>query len=231
MINYQGCDLLLFAEVLEDTPQTFRTSKPQKLGALRGVVLPPTKDVNIVNKDGFPIGEYKTETQGYSVQIDTEGLSDDFISYLVGSGESGEGFSIDTGENVKRFFSLGCRILNTDYTHKYTWFQKGVFQVQSRTIATKQGTETTGVTLVFYPFMTERKFDYNNKKSRSITIDEKKFNRVVTTENWSNVVWTPDNLMNVASPLILPLSDTIYVGDIIEIQEAEGTSIEYEVLE
>lgn len=231
MINYQGCDLLLFAEVLEDNSKTYRTSKPQKLGALRGVVLPPTKAVTIVNKDGFPIGEYKTETQGYSVQIDTEGLSDDFISYLVGSGESGEGFSLDTGENVKRFFALGCRVLNTDNTHKYMWFQKGVFQLQSRTITTKQGTETTGTSLFFYPFMTVRKFDYNGKNIRSIVIDEKKFARVVTTENWSNVVWTPDNLMNIESPLILPISDTVYIGDTIEIQEPEGTSIEYEVLE
>lgn len=231
MVNYQGCDLLLFAEVLEDTPQTFRTSKPQKLGALRGVVLPPTSAVNVVNKDGLPIGEYKTEIQGFSVQIDTEGLADDFISYLVGSGENGEGFSLDTGENIKRYFSLGFRLLNTDNTHKYMWFQKGAFQLQSRTINTKQGTETTGTSLFFYPLMTERKFNYNGKKSRSITIDEKKFFRAVTTENWSNVVWTPDNLMNVDSPMILPLSETVYVGDVIEINETEGTSLEYEVIE
>lgn len=228
---YQGCDLLLFATIENDNSLVYQASKPQKLGALQGVLLPSSQTVNLINKDGLPFDSYTTELQGYSVQIDTEGLDDDFISYLTGNGENGSGFHIDTGESINRFFALGFRILDTNKTHKYMWFLKGRFQLLQRTIRTKQGTEATGTSLVYFPVFTEHKFKINGKIARSITVDESKLQRDVNAEYWASVVWTPDNLMPIEKPLIYPDTDSLSVGENIIITEPNGANIEYEVIE
>lgn len=231
MKNYHGCDLLLYAEIENDDAMLYRASKPERLGALRGVVIPQGKAVNVIYKDGLPLGMYHTENQNLSVQIDTEGLDESFISYLTGQGENGDGFYIDTGENIKRYFALGFRLLETNGNYKYTWYLKGFFQLQQKTVNTKQGTETIGDTLLFFPMFTNRKFNKNGKVARSITIDGYKINRDINGDYWSGVVWTPDNLLGLATPLILPDTNTLNVGDNVVISGQDSTSIEYEVIE
>lgn len=231
MKEFYGCDLLLYAEIENDDAKLYKASKPEKLGALKSVLLPPSKTVNVIYKDGVPIGTYANENQALSVEISTEGLDDDFISYLTGQGEHGQGFVIDTGESVTRYFALGFRLLDTNNNYKYMWFLKGSFQKQQRTIATKQGTQTIGDVLLFFPIFTNKKFNYNGKHARSITIEESKIDRDVNGDYWANLVWTPDNLMNISTPLILPDTDTLKVGDAIAINTPDNTNIEYEVIE
>lgn len=231
MKQFVGCDLLLYAEVTEDNASFYKTTKPEKLGALKGIVLPPSRIVNTVNKEGFPVAFYTTETSGGYIQISTGGLAEDFVAYLTGQGDYGQGFAIDTGEQVKRFFALGFRALYTDDTYKYVWFQKGVFQKQSVTINTKQGTESVGDVLFYFPTFTEKRFTINNKKCRSITIESDKVERVINSDYWASTVWTPDNLLEVAEPVILPYTDVLNVGENIIINGAENSIIEYEVIE
>ena len=51
---YRGCDLLLFAEVKNDTKDLYSTEKPERLDALCSVSLPASRTVTIIYKDGEP---------------------------------------------------------------------------------------------------------------------------------------------------------------------------------
>ena len=48
MKEFYGCDLLLYAEIENDDAKLYKASKPEKLGALKSVLLPPSKTVNVI---------------------------------------------------------------------------------------------------------------------------------------------------------------------------------------
>lgn len=228
---YRGCDLLLFAEVLQDDQNIYKAEIPEKLGALASVAIPEQRQISTVYKDGSPIASYSTEVAGAAVQISTEGLSVDIVNYLCGlTNDKNTGFYVDTGEQTRRYFALGFRLLFSDGSHRYKWFLKGTFSRAAKTVNTKSGVETVGDILLFCPIFTEKKFDFNGKSARSVAVDEDKINREVTGDYWAATVWTPDNLSQLPDPVILPAAETLYVGDTVSIS-AGANDIEYEVLE
>lgn len=222
---YRGCDLLLFAKVEQDDAAAYRTNSPERLAALQGLLLPAFKNATQIVRDGVPVGVYHAETMGAALQINTEGLSENEIAYLTGSGENAEsGFFVDTGETTVRYFACGCRVKYSDGSYKYIWFLKGVFIAQDRTVNTEQGTEAAGSSLLFMPCMTDHVFE-NGKNARSVSVEASATDRELNAESWGGFVWTPDNLANVEVPVIWPGTDNLTVGDNVNI------SIEYEVTE
>ena len=224
---YRGCDLLLFAEVLQDTKEIYLTERPRRIDALCSVSLPASRSVTIVFKDGEPfnaIGQRNDAT----ISINIPALDEKTRAELLGEKSDGDYF-IDTGATGAPFFALGFRLKNTDGTYKYYWYNKGIFSFNERTVNTEQGTETAGETLVYTPLITNRL--YNGKPCKSVSIDSFTKTHELSAEAWSAQVWTPDTFTDVPAPIIYPNKDVIEVGDTITVIGEDGAVLDVEVIE
>lgn len=230
---FRGCDLFLIAEIISDDKNFYSTQEPFQIEGLQGVVLPATQEVQQVAKDGKPFNTFSFETGSVVVQLNSVALTDDLISYLLGKNENKEeGFFIDSVENKKKYFALGFRTLYSDGSEKYTWYQKGIFNLVQREIQTKDGsTNFSGMSLLYYPESTIHKFSFNNKICRSVTVESSNIKRKLNNVVWSNVVWTPDNIAGINKPIIYPDTDELTIGDVITISSEENNEIEYEIVE
>lgn len=221
---YRGCDLLLFAEVKNDTKDLYSTEKPERLEALCSVSLPASRTVTIIYKDGEPfnlVGQRNDAT----ISIKIPSLDEKLRAYLLGEKSDGDYF-IDTGKTGTPFFALGFRLKNSDETYKYYWFNKGVFSFNARSVNTEQGTETAQEELVYTPILTNKLF--NGKPCKSVSVDSFTITHEINEKTWSNQVWTPEAFFSVASPIIYPESDSVEVGELITITGTD--EINYKVV-
>jgi phi13 family phage major tail protein len=219
---YKGCDLLLFAKITHDTKELYLAEKPARLETLCGVSLPPSRSIVQVFKDGEPIGTIGQRNDA-TINIKIPAISEKLRAYLLGE-ESGGDYYIDTGRANTPFFAVGFRLLQTDRSYKYFWFNKGTISINSRSIDTEQGTNTAGEEIIFTPILTNKLF--NNKPCKSVSIDSFATTHEINANTWAATVWTPDNFNAVQPPIILANSDVLAVGDIIAIDSPES-NIEY----
>lgn len=210
---YNGCDLLLFAKVTTDTKDIYIAERPQRLEALCSVSLPPSRSVTTVYKDGIPINAIGQRNDS-NITIRTLALTEKLRAYLLGEETIG-GYFIDTGKAGAPYFALGFRLINTDNTFKYYWYNKGTFSFNARTVETREGTKTSKEEIIFTPVITNKLF--NGKPCKSISVDSFSNTHDINGDNWSATVWTPETLESVTKPVILPNENNIAVGDFVTI--------------
>lgn len=222
---YNGCDLLLFAKVTTDTKDIYIAERPQRLEALCSVSLPPSRSVTIVYKDGVPVNVIGQRNDS-NITIRTLTLNEKLRAYLLGEETNGDYF-IDTGKAGTPYFALGFRLLNTDGTYKYYWFNKGVFSFNARSVGTQEGTKTSNEEITYTPIITNKL--YNGKPCKSVSVDSFSDTHNINSDSWSATVWTPETFESVTKPIILPTDENITVGDFVTI--AGNENINYGVRE
>lgn len=191
--EYRGVEGLVYAEVTEDSSETYTTGAVKSLSGVAEISRTTETSTEAHHYDNTPaiiISSTGSDELTCTVSAIPLGVLADI---------TGQVFDDDTGTLIEgnravKYFAIGYKTKKTNGDEVYVWRFKGTFGVPDSTHATENdGTDANGQELVYKGISTTHKFTKTGKGAKAITVDVGLGKADVTT--FFNAVTTPDTII------------------------------------
>lgn len=193
--EYRGCRKLVYAEVTEDTAESYTTGEVKELAPVAEIsktVETSSESHYYDNKAAIVINSEGADTVSFTVAIP----SDEVLADISGRTYNAEKKMYIESEKVDKYFAVGYVLGTTDGNEKYVWRYKGKFNEPEHTSATKDdGTSANNMTVEFAGIYTTHEFTNGKgtgKKGAAKAMFVNSADNVTTEDKFFETVSTPD---------------------------------------
>lgn len=172
IVEYRGARDLVYAEVLEDTLENFKTGTVKPLAGLQKV----TKSTETSSES-----KYYDNTPALVVN----GTGADEVGFVISALDletnadiTGQHYDPDTGavvegERTVKYFAAGYVVKMTDGTERYVWRHKGTFSIPDEESSTEDdGTDSTNQEITYTGINTIHKFEKTGKTAKALVVPD-----------------------------------------------------------
>lgn len=172
IVEFRGARDLVYAEVLEDTLENFKTGSVKPLAGLQKV-----------SKSTATSSEAKYYDNAAALVI--EGTGKDEVVFTISALDletnadvTGQYYDSDTGavvegERTVKYFAAGYVVKMTDGTERYVWRHKGTFSIPNEESETENdGTDSTNQEITYTGINTIHKFNKTGKTAKALVVPD-----------------------------------------------------------
>lgn len=191
VFEFRGVDNLVYAEVLEDTEESYKAGEVKRLAATAEIG--KTVETSTVTKyyDNKPLINISSEGAD-EITITCAPLDIETLADITGKKYDKAAGALIDGVREVRYFAIGYRTKGTDGRYRYVWRYKGTFAIPDETSKTEDdGTDSDNQELTFTGISTTHEFGASGA-CKGLVVDTRKNGKDVAT--FFDTVLTPDKL-------------------------------------
>lgn len=193
IFEYRGIDALVFAEVVNDTKEEYKTGEVKELSPVAeiGRTTETSSEPKYYNNNPMLV---ITSTGADELKLTIAPPTLEILAEITGQKFDAETGAMIEGERETKYFAIGYKAKGTDGKERYVWRFKGTFGIPDETFATENsGTDSNNMELTYTGICTVHKFAKNNNKgAKAIVVDERYAKTDLST--FFDTVTTPDML-------------------------------------
>lgn len=190
--EFKGTDLLVYAEVTEDTESTITFGTVKKLAPVAEIA--KTTETNSETKfyDNMPALTINSEGAD-EINLTVSVIDLKTLAEITGKVYDENTGALFDGESKPKYFALGYRLGLSDGTYRYVWRYKGSFAIPEEGSQTKDGgTATQNQKLKYTGISTTHKFTKTASPQKAIVVDER--DKKANLTNFFSTVTTCDTI-------------------------------------
>lgn len=193
LTEYRGVEGLVYAEVTEDTEETYTTGTVKPLAGVAEISRTTETSSEAHYYDNIPaIVVNSTGSDELSCTVSAIPL--EVLAEITGQGYDATTGALFEGSRDTKYFAIGYKTKRTDGSEVYVWRYKGTFSIPDSTHATESdGTDANGQEITYTGVATVHKFTKTGKGVKALNVDVGLDKADVT--DFFDTVTTPDDLV------------------------------------
>ncbi len=171
--EFRGARDAVFAEVIQDTLESFETGEVKPLAGLQEVSRATETSSEAKYYDNAPAIVINS-TGSDEIKLVVSALNLETLAEITGQDYDADKGVLIEGERKPKYFALGYITKLTDGTERYVWRLKGTFSIPDETAATEDdGTDSNNQEVTYTGVNTVHKFDATKKTAKALVVDER----------------------------------------------------------
>lgn len=199
VIEFRGCDMLVYAEVLTDGASGITFGEVLNLAPIGNYGKSSSASSTTKFYDNAPALTISAEDAD-TITLLTPVLPLNRLADITGKTYDEATGALLDGDKHEKYFALGVRCKLTDGTYRYIWRLKGTFAVPDEEAKTEDNTtDTNNMTLTYTGIKTLYEFAKEGR-SKGVVIDERdgKCSPTKLANEWFDEVQTSDTISKFA---------------------------------
>ena len=190
--EYRGVENLVYAEVLWDDENSYRTGPVISLSPVATVARETSNNSKTSYYDNLPMVVI-TSTGADTINLTIAPPELQILADITGQKYYGSIGAMFEGEKNDTDFALGYKYQGTDGRTRYSWRYKGKFSIPNETYNTKDdGTDTGNITITYTGVATTHKFERTEAGAKGVVVDDSL--NSIDYDNFLKSVQTPDTI-------------------------------------
>lgn len=215
VIEFRGCDMLVYAEVLTDGMSGITFGEAKNLAPIGNYGKSSSASSTTKFYDNAPALSISAEDAD-TITLLTPVLPLERLADITGKDFDAATGALLDGDKHEKYFALGVRCKLTDGTYRYIWRLKGTFAVPDENAKTEDNTtDTNNMTLTYTGIKTIYEFAKEGR-SKGVVVDERdgRCSPSKLASDWFSQVVTSDTLSSFAIVTSVDVTDhvTVEVG-------------------
>lgn len=169
--EYRGVEGLVYAEVTEDSAETYSTGDVKPLAGVAEISRTTESSDEAHYYDNMP-AVVVSSTGSDEITCTVSAIPLDVLAEITGQMFDESTGAFIEGQRESKYFALGYKTKKTNGDEVYVWRLKGSFGIPDSTHATENdGTDANGQELTFTGIQTTHKFSKIGKGAKAVTVD------------------------------------------------------------
>ncbi|MBR5835577.1 MAG: hypothetical protein IKY66_05370 [Bacteroidales bacterium] len=194
--EYRGVEGLVYAEVTEDSTETYTTGEVKPLAGV-GEISRTTESSDEAHYYDNKPAVIVSSTGSDEITCTVSAIPFDVLADITGQIYDANTGAFIEGQRATKYYALGYLAKKTDGTLVPVWRFKGTFSIPDSTHVTENdGTDANGQEITYTGIMTTYKFAKIGASAKALTVDTSLGKADVST--FFDAVTTPDTLKTIA---------------------------------